>query len=150
MASPQESQKVASRSLKKLYDFDPDVDTPVDVAWVDMQNYRTFQVAFFRTVGVGNVDGLRILANSSPTGAGTDVVVKVHALTAQPNAVGDYVFLECQAEEVMQEANDAGVTGARYVTANIEFATATDEGVVMYELGSPRFASDHLTADVVS
>ncbi len=150
MASPQESQKVASRMAVKQYDFDPDVDTAVDVAWVDMQNFRTLMVVFFRTVGVGNLDGFRILANSSPTGAGTDVVVKVHALGSQPNAVGDYVFLECQAEEVMQEANDAGVTGARYVTANIEFATGTDEGVVTYILGNPRFAYDHLTADVVS
>ncbi len=150
MASPQESQKVASRSFKKMYDFDPDVDTAVDVAWVDMQNYRTFQVGFFRTIGTGNLDGFRILANSSPTGAGTDVVVKVHAIASQPNAVGDQIWLECQAEEVMQEANDAGVTGARYVSASLEFATSTDEGVVLYELGSPRFAYDHLTADIVA
>ena len=99
--------------------------------------------------GVGAVDGFKILANTKEDGSGTDVAVKVHALAAQPDAVGDQIWLEVTAEEVRQACTDAGVVPAA-VSANVEFATATDEGVVTYIRWGPRFAKDGLTADVVA
>lgn len=150
MASPQAFEKMSSRMFVKAYDFDPDGVDPVDVTWLDFQNYTHGMVIFFRTVGVGNLDGFRILANAQSNGGGTDVVVKQHAIAAQPNAVGDQIFLEFQAEEIMQEANDAGVDGARYISASAEFATATDEGVVIYIFSCGRFTYQDLTADFIS
>ena len=36
------------------------------------------------------------------------------------------------------------------VSVQVEFATATDEGVVTYVRWGPRFAKDGLTADIVA
>src|SRR6185503_9629672 len=100
MASPQASNHFFSNNHVQMYDFDYAAD-PVDVAWVDMQNYRRFVVGLFRSVGTATVDGFRILANTAADGSGTDIVVKVHALGTAPDAVGDQIYLECTAEEVM-------------------------------------------------
>jgi hypothetical protein len=150
MASPQAFDKLFANATIRHYDFDPDGPDPVDVAWVDMQNFRYFAASFFRTIGTGALDRFRIIANPNSDGSGTDVVIKEHALTSQPDAVGDQVFLECQAEEIIQEGNDAGVSNVRYVSVQLEFATGTDEGVVTYIRHSPRFAHDGLTVDIIA
>jgi hypothetical protein len=150
MASPQARDKFLANQAMQMYDFDPDGTDPVDVAWVDMQNYRTFVVGLFRSVGTGSVAAFKILANPNSDGSGTDVEVKAHALGSAPDAVGDQIWLECSAEEIMQEANDAGVANCRYVSASIDLATGTDECVVLYIRAHPRFAYDNLTADVIA
>lgn len=149
MASPQGSEKIFSHMKIKSFDFDPDGTSAVDVGWEDMQNFGLFGVEFFRTIGTSVVT-LAILANAQSNGGGTDVTVKTKTFTAQPDAVGDQVFLECTAEEVKQEANDAGVSGVRYVSASVSFATGTDEAVVTYFFAHPRFAYDQLTADIIA
>lgn len=150
MASPQARDHALSCAHRELLDFDPDSASATDVKWVDMQNYRTFLVGVMRSVGTGTISSFSLLANASSTGAGTDVTVKTHAIGSAPNAVGDYIWLEVSAEEVAQEAADAGITGVRYVSANIALQTSTDECVVYYELCDPRFAYDGLTADYIS
>lgn len=147
MASPQASQKLLSNLKVTHYDFDPDATTATDVAWVDMRDYENFAASFFRTVGTGGIT-YKILANAKADGSGTDVVIKQGS--AVPDAAGDYAFLECTAEEIAQEAADAGVSGARYVSLNITFATATDEGVVTYIRGGARHAGKDLTADSIA
>src|SRR5262245_49077591 len=146
MASPQASEKLSGKLAVTMYDFDPDGTDPVDVAWVDMQNYSHFMVVLFRSVGTGTVAAFKILANSGVSGGGTDIEVKAHAIGSAPNAVGDYIFLECTAEEIAQEAADAGITGARYVSASIDLQTGTDECVVTYIRSAARFSYDGLTA----
>lgn len=150
MASPQASDKALARAARTMYDFDPDGTSAVDVAWVDMQNYRRLVVGLFRSVGTGSVTSFKILANAQSNGGGTDVEIKAHAIGSAPNAVGDYIWLECSAEEIAQEAADAGIEGVRYVSANIALVTNTDECVVYYERCDPRFAYDNLTADYIS
>jgi hypothetical protein len=147
--SVQATNRFRANNAVKLYDFDPDGVNPVDVAWVPFKDFFGFLVGFFRTIGVGAVDGFKILANTAEDGSGTDVVVKAHALASQPDAVGDQVWLEVTAEEVRQACTDAGVVPAA-VSASVEFATGTDEGVVTYIRWGPRFAKDGLTADVVA
>ena len=136
--SVQATNRFLANHAVKLYDFDPDGVNPVDVAWVPFHSFFGLVVGFFRTMGTGAV-----------AGSGTDVAVKAHALAAQPDAVGDQVWLEVTAEEVRQACTDAGLVPAA-VSANVEFATATDEGVVVYIRCDPRFAKDGLTADVVA
>lgn len=150
MASPQGSDKLFSRLAMRMYDFDPDGTDPVDVAWVDMQNFRHFAVGLFRSVGTGSVAAFKILANTAADGSGTDVEIKAHAIGSAPDAVGDQIWLECSAEEIAQEAADAGITGARYVSAQVDLATGTDECVVLYVRGNARFAYDNLTADIIA
>jgi len=147
--SVQATNRFLANHAMKLYDFDPDSTDPVDVGWVPFAAFFGFVATFFRTVGTGALDKFRILANTKEDGSGTDVVVKAHALGSQPDAVGDQVHLEVTAEEVLQACTDAGVV-PKGVSAQIEFATATDEGVVNYVRWGPRFAKDGLTADIVA
>jgi hypothetical protein len=111
------------------YDFDPDVTTAVDVAWVDMQDADRILMSFFRTVGTSDIT-LQVLGNSASNGSGTDVVIKskTNAEFGDPDAVGDYAFIEVSADELVA----ASESGCRYVSLNLAFATGTDEGVVTY------------------
>lgn len=124
------------------YDHDPDGTSAVDVAWVDMRDYGRFIASFFRTVGTSALT-YKILANSASDGSGSDVEIK--AGSAAPDAVGDYAFLECTAEELLSAGSDL-----RYVTLNLTFATATDEGVVTYVRSMPRHATSSLTSDSIA
>ncbi len=127
------------------YDFDPDGTDAVDVGWVDMQGYSHILVMFFRTIGTSALDTFAILGNDASDGSGTDATLVTHAVASEPNAVGDYIFLECS-EELMAENSQADL---RYVSASCEFATGTDEGVVVYiRYGKRQY--DALTADVIA
>ena len=127
------------------YDFDPDDADPDDVAWVDMRDFAWLVAIFFRTVGTGNLDTFEILGNPESDGSGTDVNIKVHAVDNEPNAVGDYIFLECSALELQAAGADL-----RYVTANVEFQTNTDEGVVTYIRSAGRFHRRGLSSELIA
>jgi len=148
MASPQASEKIKSRMAVTATDFDPDATTATEISWVDMRDFEFFLCSFFRTIGTGTF-AMTIIGNAESDGSGTDVALKTFAGDA-PDAVGDYVFLEVTAEEIAQEASDAGVANARYVTAVCTFGTNTDEGVVTYVRSGPKRAYTGLTADVVA
>lgn len=147
------SQHLLANSSIRMYDFDPDADTATDIAWVDMRDYEYFLIGFFRTVGTGNLDTFKILANDASDGSGTDIIVKTHAIGSEPNLLSDQIWLECRADEVAAEGIDQGLTApkvARYVTANVEFATSTDEGVILYILGGAKNPNLDLTADIIA
>jgi hypothetical protein len=134
----------------KQYDFDPDGTDPVDVAWLAAKNFDRFLFAFFRTIGTGNVDTMRVLANTALDGSGTDVTVKTKTLTSvQPNALGDYSFVEVSAGEIAAAAKAAGVDVVA-VALQLEFATGTDEGVVTYVFGGAKYPQAALTADNIA
>lgn len=143
--SIQATNKLKSNVALEMFDFDPDGTDPVDVAWRDMQDFEGLLVCIMRTVGTGDLDGFKILGNSESDGSGTDVEIAAHAIGSQPDAVGDKLVLEISAEEM------AGLgTDLRYVSANLELATGTDEFTVTYLRGNARHVSDGLTADVVA
>lgn len=145
MAVSSTSDKLSSEINVTQYDFDPGATTETDIAWVDMRDYGTFMAGFFRTIGTGAAT-LKILANSASNGSGTDVEIKSKTLTsAEPDAVGDTTWIECTAEEIA----GAGAN-LRYVTASVSVATGTDEAVITYVRGQPRFSRDGLTADVIA
>ena len=150
MASSSETNKLRSSLAIKAYDFDPDGTNAVDVAWVDMRDYEVILIGFFRTIGTGALDTFSLLGNSESDGSGTDVTVKAHAVASEPNATGDQIWLEISAQEIQEQARAAGVDDVRYVTASAEFATGTDEGVVMYIRGETKHAVSGLTADIIS
>lgn len=150
MASAQTIEHLKANLAVTHYDFDPDVDTKVDAAWVDMRDFTHILMSFFRTVGTSNLDTFRVLANDASDGSGTDVEVIAHAMiSAEPNAVGDYIFVECT-DTMIREACDAAGVDGRYVSLNLEFATSTDEGVVTYIRSGARFPSTGLTANNVA
>ena len=51
----------------KSFDFDPGVTTAVDVGYVDMQDFESFMVGFFRTVGTSDTT-LKIYASAAANG----------------------------------------------------------------------------------
>ena len=142
-------QKLRSIAKRTIYDFDPGVTTEVEVAWVDMRDFESLLVGFFRTIGTSAFT-LRLMANTAANGSGTDVNIKTLTITAEPNAVGDYIWVETSAAEIAQAAAEAGVDGVRYITAVASVATDTDEGVFYYERGRASFPQDALTADSVA
>lgn len=144
MASTIASDCLSSTLTVTHYDFDPGGTDPVDVGWVDMRDYDSILITFFRTIGTGAVDTFKIIANSASDGGGTDVEVKAHAVTSEPDAVGDYIFLECTAADLQSVGDDL-----RYVSASVEFATGTDEGVVTYIRRAKRQYAG-LTADTIA
>jgi len=143
MASAVTTERALANAKRTMYDFDPGATSLTDIAWVDMKGYDYFLVGFFRTVGT-SVVVLNIIANEVSNGSGTDVTIKTHAMGSAPDAVGDYIWLECLAEEIRALDSDA-----RYVSANISVATGTDEAVVYYELSGGR-AFTGLTAESVA
>ena len=144
MASTVTTERATANAKRTFYDYDTGATTLADVAWVAMQGFDYFLVGVFRTIGTGALV-VHILANDQSNGGGTDVTVKTHAFAGgQPDATGDYIWIECLAEEVRALDSDA-----RYVTAQISDATSTDELVVYYELGGGRTYTG-LTAEAIA
>ena len=147
------SAKLSANLKVVAYDFDPDESAATDIGFVDVTNYETFMAIFLRSIGTGALESFNIIANYV-TDTGTDVTVKAHAIGSEPNAPADMIFLECTASEI-HAAVVGGITtlanqqAAKYVSAECEFATTTDEGVVIYIMGAKRPAAA-LTADVIS
>ena len=89
MASAVTTERATSAIAVTQYDYDPGATSLSDVAWVDMQGFDWFLVAFFRTIGTGTIV-LSIIANEESDGSGTDVNIKAHAIGGgQPDAVAD-------------------------------------------------------------
>jgi hypothetical protein len=139
--------RLSEYSAITVYDLDPDATTATDVAWVDMSEWYHFRFLFIRTVGTSALTA-KIFANSAANGSGTDITVKTLTLAAQPDALVDMIQGEYTADDIA--AADVANGTARYVTANLTFATGTDEGVVVYERFGPRNATSGLTADIVA
>lgn len=147
MASALTASKLTSEIAQTMYDFDPNATASTAVEWVDMKDFSKFMVGFFRTVGVSDIT-LLIRAATNNAGANVQTIV-TKTVSSQPDAVGDYVFSECLAEQIAAVASTSGYA-LRYVSAYISFATGTDEGVVVYTRSGARFAYSELTADYVS
>jgi len=142
------TQKLSTKLKVLSYDFDPNATTATDIGWVDMRDYSEMMVQFFRTVGTSALT-LTILCNTASDGSGNEATVATKTFTAgQPNATGDYVFLEAIENQI---ANLSRVDGYeyRYVSASCTVATGTDEGVVTYML-KPKYCYEDLTADLIS
>lgn len=149
MAVSTDFQDLRANIEVTVYDFDPGGTSAVDVAWVDMAESKSILIGFFRTIGT-SATTLAVLGNSASDGSGTDVTVKTKTLTsAEPDAAGDYTWIEVSESEIAQAAADAGETGVRYVTASVSVATGTDEAVVIY-IRKPKHHKLDLTADSIA
>ena len=150
MASSVSTDKLFTTHAIASYDFDPNSTAATDVAWVDLRDYSNFAVIVMSSALTGNGPAaFKILANPNSDGSGTDVEVKAHAVGSAPDAVGDYLVLECTAEEIAELASDNS-SALRYVSANIAMANAADEAVVTYIRTGARFQYDGMTADYIS
>lgn len=142
-----------SRANRRLADFDPDVTTAVIVDLVPGSNdemlplsagYRRFVAGLVRSVGTGGVTAFEIIAATDADGTGA-VAVATHAGPTTANAVGDYIWLECDIEQVL-----AALATATHIGVRVTLATGTDECIIYFERSEPTFEYGGLTADFIS
>lgn len=150
MASPQAVNQLFSKQKIEMFWKDGDYSTIADIdEWVDMRDYRNFAVILTagNLTGAG-VKNLKIYADAESDGSGGNISIAEWSGTVG-SAEGDYLVLECTAEQIRQEAED-NTKELRYVSAYIQLANAADEGVVTYIRAGARFPRDGLTADSVT
>lgn len=107
--------------------------------------YHRFLAGLFRSVGTGNIDEFSIIAATAADGTGA-TVVKTHAFGAgEADAVGDFVWLECDVDQIREV-----LAAATHVGVRIEQQTAGDECIVYFERADPLHSYAGLTADNIS
>ena len=139
------ADKFLSNHNVTMYDHDPNDADANAVAWVPMKDYYGFVAAIFRSVGTGANDTLKIQAATDSSGTNATDVISYSG--SDPDAVGDYIFLETDAQEIQGASDSLNFT---HVALVVEFATSTDEAVVTYIRTEPRYAGDAETADSVA
>ena len=145
------AEHLTSRSERRMVDFDPDATTLTLVDLVPgstdeclpIAEFRRYIAGFMRTIGTSNV-AFQIIAATDADGTGA-TVVRAHAVASQPDAVGDYIWLEVDVEQVREALSTATHIGVR-----ASFATATDEGVIFFERAEPMFPRSGLTSDRIA
>lgn len=145
MASAVTTDYLSSMLKVASYDFDPDETAATKINWSDMRDFGAFLCQLFRSVGTGTVSSFTIAADSASDGSAGNQTVKSHAIGTAPDAVGDYINLECLASEIPPLGSDL-----RYVSGIVSLLTATDECVGIYVFGLPRFAYGGLTSDTIA
>ena len=156
MASPQSSEKIFANQKIQMFDHDPDgtsaaivtPDAGTTERYAGMRDYCGFAVVAMSSALTGaGITLVEIVADDDQAGTNLTVIKTSGAVVA--DAVGDYVVLECTAEEIAQESEDAGAD-LRYVAARLTVANAADEAVVAYIQTEPRFAGTGLTATTIA
>lgn len=105
--------------------------------------YRRFLAGVMHSVGTGTIALFQIIGATDADGAGATIVVAKAPTTA--NAVGDYVWLECDAAQIREVLPTATHVGVR-----LQLGTAGDECVVFFERAEPFYPRADLTADFIS
>lgn len=106
--------------------------------------WKRFRAGLFRSVGTGSVTAFQLIAATAADGTGATIIV-AHAIASAPDAVGDTIWLECDAEQVHEV-----LAAATHVGVRVQLATTTDEAVVFFERAEPYFTAGALTADFIS
>lgn len=151
---PYTANRLSARADRRLLDFDPDSGSETIVDLVPgssdkllplADGFQQFLAGLFHSVGTGTITSFRIFVADDAAGVTNAVNVASHALGSNPDAVGDYIFLEVSAEQVK-----AASSTAAYIGVKVQLNTSTDECVVYFERVMARFRYNGLTADYVS
>lgn len=148
MASSQASEKLTSR-MKITHKLSGDASTAKVLEWLDFRDFNRFlgSVCAAALTGLG-VTAFSIVADAESDGSGGNETIKTHAVGSAPDAAGDYLFLECTAEEIAH-VGEAASKNLRYVGIKIQTANAADN-IVGTSIRSGGREYDALTADYVS
>jgi len=140
LASAIDTQEFARGLLLEMWDHDPGVATAkvttpdggTTERWVDMRDYVHLAVCVAATFRAG--DGITLVeivaAEAEDETDGSVTVIKTSGVVAA-DALADWVFLECSAEEIVHLGEAAGYE-LRYVAARITTQHAGDEAMVAY------------------
>lgn len=147
MASAQNPAKLSSELAVTSYYWDPaDATTEAHLTWVDMRDYEKFMAVVMTTIGAQVT--AKLYCSGSSTGADTPVLIRSSTTAATADAVGDYIVLECTAEEIAALAT-ATCVHPRYVSIKLDMNAAGDTAAYTYiRAGGKQGAS--LTADYIS
>lgn len=141
--------EILSNNIINSFVFAPAGTDPADVGFVDMCQAQRFCAQFVRTVGTSALT-FEIVANTAEDGNGDAAVIAAKEFDAgQPDAAGDFVFLEIGASDIAQKAAQ-DEKPYRYVSARLSFATDTDTGVVNYFMSGCRYSGEGMSADTIS
>lgn len=147
------AEHLTSRSERRMVDYDIDAALNlVDLGQpqgagnkcLPIAVFRRYMAGLFHSVGVGAVSAFQIVAATDAAGTGATVVV-AHALGSAPDAVGDTIWLECDAEQIAEV-----LPAATHVGVRVQLAVATDEAVVFFQRAEATFPRAGLTADFIS
>ncbi len=153
MASTTIANDLRTQMNVRSVDFDPGVDTAAFVtlnpaasaAGLALGNFRKFMAVYFNSVGTGGITAFSIGGATAADGTGYVAAVS-HAVGSNPNAVGDYLVIECTDEQIREV-----LSTATHVCVQVDIVTATDEGVVTFIQADPLYGpTAGLTADYVS
>lgn len=150
MASVQVSEHFGSRNAVTLYDHDPGATTAIVVSpdggttkrYVDMRDYTGFVAIAQYSAGTGGVTVVSIVAAVDATG--TDVQTILTSATVDADALGDFIKVECTAEQIAAVGAAAGKE-LRYASAVLTCADAADEALVMFIRTGAEHATTGLT-----
>lgn len=146
------ANKALFRSRRRMLDYD--IDAALNLVDLGMPQggnkclplalHRRYVAGLFHSVGTGTVTKFQIIAATDGAGTGA-VIVADHPLTSNPDAVGDTIWLEVDAEQCREVLSTATHVGVR-----VQLNTATDEAVVSFEEMEPFYVGNQPTADFVS
>lgn len=150
MASSQATDKLFSKFYMHVVDHDPGATTAVIASpdggttpdYVDFRDYKSLAVVAAPHVVGGDLTLLEIVA-ATDAAFTTPVVVKAHAASTA-DALGDYVVLECNSDDLASAGDNL-----RYVAARITHATGTDESFIFY-VAESRNPQDGLTSTTIA
>lgn len=156
MASSVATDKFACNNKVEMFHHAPaDAATEQSVkqgatttTWKDLRDYDGFFVMAMTGLLVGNgMIELSIYAAEDASGTNATEIKTTGAVAA--DAVGDYVYVECSAEEIAHVGEAAGYD-LRYVAGYIDCHHNDDEIEVVYIRTGAKRAADGLTAAYIS
>ena len=128
------AEQLTSRLFVRSVDFDPASanEEPVRLNPAASEDYlalnangspKKYLFCIFRSVGTGGLTTATVKAATAADGTGETTVVQITPTTA--DAVGDYVFVEVDVDQIR-----AALPTATHVGLEIDVVTGTDECVV--------------------
>ncbi len=153
MPATYSADKLRRASLARLLDFDPDSAAEVVVTLspaasekcIRILPFRRFLFGIMHSVGTGQITAARIIASTNAAGTGSPTTVVAHAAPTVADAVGDTLWLECDADQIKEV-----LATAEWVGLAITLQTSTDECVVSLRATEALFSTDAVTADYIS
>ena len=143
------SNKILSENKIQTFFHEPGGTSAENVSFVSQRDFNCFGVGYTRCVGTAALTALSIVVGDAASPS-TTAIVKSKDVTSNPDAVGDQVYFEASAEEILDAATTAGISGVElFVTAQVTEADAGNDSAIVY-IQSNGHGKDGLTADSIA
>ena len=140
---------ILTTNKKEMFFHEPGGTTIEYVSWVSAKDMSNFVGGYLRCILTGTLTALSICVGESATPS-TIAVVLAKDVTSNPDAVGDYVFVEVSAAQIQKAAADAGIADVElFVSVAVTEATVTSDSAILYD-STRKIEKDCLTADSIA